>query len=248
VPTILTVLAQHPKLKQYDLTSVRYWIVGGAPVPEKVVNIFKSVSGGNVVEGYGLTESTSGLVINRLYGRILEGMGMPFLGTDVRIISPETGEDVPIGEPGELLIKGPTVSSGYWEKAEETARAFRDGWLHSGDLVRMTSEGVLQFIDRLKELIIVAGFNVYPTEVENVLYQHPAIMEAAVIGTPDERRGEVVKAVVKKKPGFEVKEEELITFCKERLSPYKLPRSVEFVEDFPRTAAGKILKRSLVGR
>ncbi len=198
-----------------------------------------------MAEGYGLTETTSGVIINRLYGQTLPGMGMPFIGTDVRITDPATGEDVPIGETGELLIKGPTVSPGYWNKPEDTANSFRDGWLHTGDLVRMTEEGVLQFVDRLKELIIVAGFNVYPTEVENVIYQHPSVMEAAVIGIPDERQGEVVKAVIKTKPGFEVTEEEIISFCRERLSPYKVPKSVQFVEDFPRTAAGKILKRSL---
>jgi len=245
VPTILTVLAQHPKLDEYDLTSVRHWIVGGAPVPEKIVNIFKKVSGGNVAEGYGLTETTSGMIINRLYGKTLPGMGMPFIGTDIKIVEPGTSEEIPIGEEGELLIKGPTVSSGYWQKPEETAQTFEDGWLHTGDLVRLTSEGVLQFVDRLKELIIVAGFNVYPSEVENAIYQHPSVMEVAVIGIPDNRQGEVVKAVVKRKPGFDIEEEELMEFCRERLSPYKVPKSIQFVEEFPRTAAGKILKRSL---
>jgi long-chain acyl-CoA synthetase len=245
VPTILAILAQHPKLEEFDLTSVRHWIVGGAPVPEKIVNVFKKVSGGNVAEGYGLTETTSGAIINRLYGQTLAGMGMPFIGTDIRVIDPGTDEDIPIGETGELLIKGPTVSAGYWEKSEETAKTFEDGWLHTGDLVRLTAEGVLQFVDRLKELIIVAGFNVYPSEVENTIYQHPAIMEAAVIGKPDERQGEIVKAIVRLKPGFELKEEELIAFCQERISPYKVPKIVQFVEDFPRTAVGKILKRAL---
>ncbi len=245
VPTILAVLAQHPNLEQYDLSSVRHWIVGGASVPPEVVNVFKKVSGGNVVEGYGLTETTSGVIVNRLYGQVLPGMGMPFIGTDIRIIDPATGEDVPIGEPGELLIKGPTVSPGYWNKPEETAETFRNGWLHTGDMVRMTEEGVLQFVDRLKELIIVSGFNVYPTEVENVIYQHPDVMEVAVIGIPDERQGEVVKAVIKRKPGSEVTEEEIISFCRKNLSPYKVPKNVQFVEDFPRTATGKILKRAL---
>jgi long-chain acyl-CoA synthetase len=245
VPTILTVLAQHPDLKQYDLSSVRYWLVGGAPVPEEVVNVFKTVSGGNVVEGYGLTESTSGTIVNRFYGQTLVGMGMSFIGSDVRVNDPDTGEDVPIGESGELLIKGPTVSAGYWEKPEETSKTFRDGWLHTGDIVRMTSEGVLQFVDRLKEMIVVAGFNVYPTEVEDILYQHPKIMEVAIIGMPDQRQGEVVKAVIKKKPKFDLDADEVIKFCRERLSPYKVPKSIEFVEDFPRTASGKIMKRLL---
>lgn len=245
VPTILTILAQHPKLEEYDLTSVRHWIVGGAPVPEKIVSIFKTVSGGNVAEGYGLTETTSGMIINRLYGQTLAGMGMPFIGTDIKIIDPYTGEEKPIGQEGELLIKGPTVSCGYWGKPEETAQTFEDGWLHTGDLVRLTNEGVLQFVDRLKELIIVSGFNVYPSEVENAIYQHPGVMEVAVIGIPDERQGEVTKAVIKLRPGAEVGTEEIIAFCKEKLSPYKVPKIVDFVEDFPRTAAGKILKRSL---
>ncbi len=245
VPTILTLLSQHPQLDEFDLTSVRHWIVGGAPVPQKVVDVFKAISGGNVAEGYGLTETTSGVIINRLYGQTLPGMGMPFIGTDVRIIDIRSGEDVPLGEAGELLIKGPTVSSGYWGKPEETAKAFQDGWLHTGDLVRMTSEGVLQFVDRLKELIIVSGYNVYPTEVENALYQHPGVMEAAVIGVPDERQGEVVGAVIKRKPGSQVGEEELMAFCREKLSPYKVPKRIRFVDEFPRTAAGKILKRLL---
>ena len=245
VPTILAMLAQHPHLEEYDLSSVRHWIVGGAPVPEKIINIFKKVSGGNVAEGYGLTETTSGVVINRLYGQTLNGMGMPFIGTDIKIVELGTGDEVPIGEAGELLIKGPTVSAGYWQKPEETANTFEDGWLHTGDMVRLTAEGVLQFVDRLKELVIVSGFNVYPSEVENVLYQNPNVMEAAVIGVADERQGEVVKAFVRLKPGSELKEDELIAYCQEWLSPYKMPKIVQFVEDFPRTAVGKILKRAL---
>lgn len=245
VPTMLTILAHHPDIPDYDLSSIRHWIVGGAPVPDEIVSFFQSVSGGNIVEGYGLSETTSGMIVNKLYEPTIKGMGMPLMHCDVKIINPENEEEVAIGQDGELMIKGPTVSIGYWRRPQENDRTFKDGWLYTGDMVRMTEEGVLQFVDRLKELIIVSGFNVYPSEVENVLYRHPAILEAAVIGSPDPRQGETVHAVVALKPGSNAASEEIIEFCKEHLAPYKVPKSISFRAELPKNATGKVLKRKI---
>lgn len=245
VPTMLSILAHHPRIKDYDLSSIRHWIVGGAPVPDEIVSFFHTVSGGNIVEGYGLTETTSGMIVNKLYEPTIKGMGMPLLHCDVKIINPENEEEVAMGQDGELMIKGPTVSIGYWRRPEENARVFKDSWLHTGDIVRMTEEGVLQFVDRLKELIIVSGFNVYPSEVENVLYQHPAILEAAAVGSPDPCQGETVHAVVALKPGSHATEGEIIGFCQDRLAPYKVPKRVSFWTELPKNATGKVLKRKI---
>ena len=245
VPTMLTMMIGHPRIKEFNLSSVRHWVVGGAPVPDELVARFQQVSGANVVEGYGLTESTSGVVLNSLYDKTHKGMGFPAILMDARVIDPNTGKDVPFGTDGELLLKGPPVSPGYWGKPEETAKTFKEGWLYTGDMVRMSEKGVLQFVDRLKEMIIVSGFNVYPTEVENVLYEHPGVLEAAVIGWPDERQGEIVKAVLVAKPGAELKPEGIISFCKERLAAYKVPKMVEVVSSLPKNPTGKIQKKAL---
>ncbi len=245
VPTMLTMMIGHPRIKEFNLSSVRHWVVGGAPVPDELVARFQEVSGANVVEGYGLTESTSGVVLNSLYDKTHKGMGFPAILMDARVINPLTGEDVPFGTDGELLLKGPAVSPGYWGKPEETAKTFKDGWLYTGDMVRMSEQGVFQFVDRLKEMIIVSGFNVYPTEVENVLYEHPGVLEAAVIGWPDERQGEIVKAVLVPKPGVELNPDEIISFCRERLAAYKVPKMVEIVSSLPKNPTGKIQKKAL---
>ncbi|HPL10655.1 MAG TPA: AMP-binding protein [Smithellaceae bacterium] len=245
VPTMLTMMIAHPRLAEFNLRSVRHWVVGGAPVPDELVAKFQQVSGANVVEGYGLTESTSGVVLNSLYDKTHKGMGFPAIMMDARVINPETGEDVPFGTDGELLLKGPAISPGYWNKPEETSKTFEGGWLHTGDIVRMSEQGVLQFVDRLKEMIIVSGFNVYPTEVENALYEHPGVMEAAVIGWPDERQGEIVKAVIVPRKDAVLKADEMISFCKERLTAYKVPKIIEVVDSLPKNPTGKIQKKAL---
>ena len=245
VPTMLIMMMNHPKIKEFNLSSIRHWIVGGAPVPDELVAKFNEISGANVVEGYGLTESTSGVVLNSLYEKTHKGMGFPAILTDARVVDLTTGEDVPLGADGELLLKGPTISIGYWGRPEETAKTFKDGWLHTGDIVRMTEQGVLQFVDRLKEMVIVSGFNVYPTEVEGVLYEYPGVLECAVIGWPDERQGEVVKAFIVPKPDVNLDASQIINFCKERLSAYKVPKLVEIVGSLPKNPTGKILKKEL---
>jgi len=245
VPTILTILAHHSKIKEYDLSSIRHWLTGGAPASKETVDIFQSVSGANVCEGYGLTETTSGMVVNSLYGETQDGIGMPFITYDARVINSDTGEEVPFNEDGELLIKGPTVALGYWRRPEDTAAAFRDGWFYTGDMVRMSEEGVLKFVDRIKEMVIVAGFNVYPREVETVISEHPAIKDVACIGVPDTKKGEVVEVFIALRPGMTVSEEEIISLCKEKLSPYKVPRYVEIMSELPKNASDKIMKKEI---
>ena len=164
----------------------------------------------------------------------------------MRIVDLETGtRDLPLGEAGELLVRGPQLMKGYWNQPEETAAALRDGWLHTGDVATMDADGYLYIVERKKDLIIASGFNVYPREVEEVLYMHPAVSEAAVVGVPDPYRGETVKAFVVLRPGASATDQEIIAFCRERLAAFKVPRRVEFRTDLPKSQIGKILRRSL---
>jgi long-chain acyl-CoA synthetase len=171
---------------------------------------------------------------------------VPIPGTDVRIVDIETGEkELPFGEPGELVVKGPQVMRGYWQMPEETSDTLRDGWLHTGDIARMDEQGYLYIVDRKKEVINTSGFKVYPREVEEILYQHPEVVEAVAVGVPDEYRGETVKAFVVKKQGGSVTEQDIISYCKESLAPYKVPKVLEFRDELPKSAVGKLLRRVL---
>jgi long-chain acyl-CoA synthetase len=179
-------------------------------------------------------------------GLVKEGVGIPFPDTDVRIVDLESGtRDVPMGAEGELIVRGPQVMKGYWNQPEETAATIRDGWLHTGDIARMDEDGYLYIVERKKDMIIASGFNVYPREVEEVLYMHPAILEAAVIGVPDPYRGETVKAFVALKPGATATDQEIIAYCRERLAAFRVPRQVEFRKDLPKSQIGKVLRRAL---
>ena len=181
-----------------------------------------------------------------LKGSVGGSIGVPIPGTDVRIVDTETGEnEAEIGEPGELLVRGPQIMKGYWQMPEETAYTLKDGWLHTGDIARMNQGGYLYIVDRKKDMINVSGFKVYPREVEEVLYQHPEVVEAVAVGVPDEYRGETVKAFVVRKPGSAVTEEELISNCKEHLAVYKVPKLLEFRDELPKSAVGKLLRRVL---
>jgi long-chain acyl-CoA synthetase len=171
---------------------------------------------------------------------------VPIPGTDAKIVDIETGEkEMPLGEAGEIAIKGPQVMKGYWGMPEQTAEVLRDGWLYTGDVARMDEQGYLYIVDRKKEVINTAGFKVYPREVEEVLYAHPEVVEGVAVGVPDEYRGETVKAFVVKKEGSALTDEELASYCKENLAPYKVPKLVEFREELPKSAVGKLLKRVL---
>lgn len=248
IPTLYTALLNHPHFAKYPFKT-DLCITGAAPMPVELMKQFEQASGASILEGYGLTETSPVTHSNPVKGNRKPGsVGLPYPGTDVRIINLETGEDVPIGEEGEVLIKGPQVMKGYWNKPDETAATIKDGWLFTGDIGRMDEDGYLFLIDRKKDMIISSGFNVYPREIDEVVYQHPAVQEACAIGVPDEYRGESAKVFVVLKSGTSATEKEIIDFCRERLAAYKRPREVEFLPELPKSVVGKVLRRELVKR
>jgi long-chain acyl-CoA synthetase len=246
-PTIYIALLNHPNIKKYDLSSIKACISGSAPLPVEVQEQFEKVTGGKLVEGYGLTEASPVTHANLLWGNRVKGsIGLPWPDTEAKIVSMENGEEMPIGEIGELAVKGPQVMVGYWKKESETDKVLRDGWLYTGDLGYMDEEGYFYIVDRKKDMIIAGGFNIYPREVEEVLYEHESVLEAAVVGIPDEYRGETVKAFVVLKEGKTCAEEDLNTFCRKHLASYKVPRLYEFRKELPKTTIGKVLRRVLI--
>lgn len=245
-PTMYIALINHPDLKKYDLSSIEVCVSGSAPLPVEVQHRFEELTGGKLVEGYGLTEASPVTHSNPIWGHRVSGsIGLPWPDTDCRIVDPATGEEMPQGEIGELAVKGPQVMQGYWNRPEETAAVLRDGWLLTGDMAYLDEKGYFYIVDRKKDMIIAGGFNIYPREVEEVLFEHPAIQEAAVIGVPDPYRGETVKAFIVLKQGQQVQEEELERHCRERLAAYKIPRLYEFRTELPKTMVGKVLRRQL---
>jgi long-chain acyl-CoA synthetase len=248
VPTMYIALLHHPDSASAGLDCIKICNSGSAPMPVEVMREFERKTGARIVEGYGLSETSPVTHRNPIFGPRKPGsIGVPLPNTDCKIVDLETGtiELLP-GEPGELIIKGPQVMKGYWNKPEETAMALRDGWLYTGDIATMDEDGYFYIVGRKKEMIIASGYNIYPIEVEEVIYQHPAVAEACVFGIPDPYRGETVKAAVVLKDGVHATEEELIDWCKERLAKYKVPRLVEFREQLPKSTVGKILRRKLV--
>lgn len=247
-PTMYIGLLNHPDLEKYDLSSIEICLSGSAPLPVEVQQQFEKLSGGKLVEGYGLTESSPVTHANFLWDneRVKGSIGVPWPDTDAKIVSLSTGETLPPGEIGELAVKGPQVMKGYWNRPEETERALKDGWLMTGDLGYMDENGYFYIVDRKKDMIIAGGYNIYPREVEEVLYEHPAVKEAVVAGVPDPYRGETVKAYIVLKEGQRVTEEELDRFARKQLAAYKVPRIYEFRDELPKTAVGKILRRQLV--
>ncbi|MDF2679944.1 MAG: lcfA [Brevibacillus sp.] len=245
-PTMYIALINHPDLKNHDLSSIEACVSGSAPLPVEVQNKFEELTRGKLVEGYGLTEASPVTHSNPIWGKRITGsIGLPWPDTDCRIVDTATGEALPQGEVGELAVKGPQVMKGYWNRPEETAAILQDGWLLTGDMGYMDEEGYFYIVDRKKDMIIAGGFNIYPREVEEVLFEHPAIQEAAVIGVPDPYRGETVKAFVVFKQGQQASEEELEKHCRQRLASYKIPRKYEIRTDLPKTMVGKVLRRQL---
>ena len=237
-PTMYIALLHHPQSKKYDLRSLRICNVGSAALPREVRKEIQSRIGGRTVEGYGLSEAVP-VITGPYVGPLRAGIGFPHPDTDVAVVDAEDPSKVlPQGEVGELAIRGPQVMQGYWNKPEETASVLRDGWLLTGDLGRMDADGSFAIVDRKKDMINASGFKVYPLEVEEVLYAHPAVSEAAVVGVPDAYRGENVKAFVVLRAGATAKAEEIIAFCKERLTAYKVPKFLEFVPDLPKSNVG----------
>lgn len=249
-PTIYIGLLNHPNVEKYDLSSIRACISGSAALPIDVQNKFEEVTGGKLVEGYGLTETAPVTHANFIWAEMKDRkqgtIGVPWPDTDSCILGPDSTEPLPVGEIGEIAIKGPQVMKGYWNLPEESAMAFRDGWFLTGDLGYMDEEGYFYVVDRKGDMIIAGGFNIYPREVEEVLYEHPAIQECVVAGVPDLYRGETVKVYIVLKEGMTVTEEELDTHCRKQLAAFKVPRLYEFRDELPKTAVGKILRRVLI--
>ncbi|MHB8396113.1 MAG: long-chain-fatty-acid--CoA ligase [Thermoplasmataceae archaeon] len=253
VPAMYHAVMNYPGIEKFKINSIKVCISGAAPLPEELQKKFESVVGAQITEGYGLSETSPVANVNPIgvkdpvKGRKrLGSVGVALPNTYERIVDVETGtKDLPKGEIGEIIIRGPQVMREYWNKSEESAKVLRDGWLHTGDLARMDDDGYVYIVDRKKDLIIASGYNVYPREVEEVLYKHPAVTEAAVVGAKDEYRGETIKAFVVLKEGESVKPEELMDFCRGYLAPYKIPRIVEFRDSLPKTLVGKVLRREL---
>ncbi|WP_100373703.1 long-chain-fatty-acid--CoA ligase [Bacillus sp. FJAT-45037] len=246
-PTMYVALINDPNIQDYDLSSIETCLSGAAPLPLEVQQKFEQLSGGKLVEGYGLTETSPVAISNLIWGERKSGsIGLPWPDTDAAIISAETGERAEIGEVGEIAIAGPQVMKGYWNRPEETAKVFKDEWFLTGDMGYMDEEGYFYIVDRKKDMIIAGGFNIYPREIEEVLYEHEAVQEAVIIGAPDEYRGETVKAFIVLRKGKKVTEEELDQYCRKNLAAFKVPRMYEFRDELPKTLVGKILRRVLV--
>jgi len=247
VPTMYNAIIHHPHLSRYDLSTIKACVSGAAPLPGEVQSQFEQLTGGKLIEGYGLTEASPVTHVNNLWGKRKTGsIGIPIPDTDAKVVDPESGEELPPGEIGELIVSGPQVMLGYWNKPEETAQTLRDGWLYTGDMARMDEDGFFYIVDRKKDIIIASGFNIYPREIEEVLYEHPAVQEAAVVGVPDEYRGETVKAYVVLKQGASATVQELDEWCRARLAKFKVPRSYEFRDTLPKSIIGKVLRRKLL--
>jgi len=250
VPTMYAALGRHRKISSYDLTSIRACISGGAPLMAKVKARFVELTGSRLVEGYGLSEAAPVTHANPINGLNKEGsIGIPMPDTACRVVDLETGEkELPVGQEGELVVRGPQVMKGYWQQPGMTEEALRGGWLYTGDVVIMDEEGYFRVVDRKKDIIIVKGFNVSPTEVEKAIGLHPKVEEAAVVGIPDEYRGEAIKAFVVAREGERLTEGELLAFLRTRLARFKIPRRVEFVDSLPKNVMGKMLRRLLLER
>jgi long-chain acyl-CoA synthetase len=249
IPTMYVAIMREAGKHTEQLGSIKYCISGAAPLPAKVRQDFEAMTHGKLVEGYGLSEAAPVTHCNPLNGDIRDGsIGLPLQNVDAAILDQESGTLLPVGEVGEVVVKGPNIMKGYWKRDKETADIFYKGWMHTGDLGKMDEDGYFYIVERAKDLIIASGFNVYPREVEEVLFHHPAVAEASVVGLPDEYRGETVAAFIVLKPGFAASEEtrqDILAYCKRELTPYKVPKKLEFRETLPKSLIGKVLRREL---
>jgi long-chain acyl-CoA synthetase len=247
VPTIYVGLLGLPKFKKSDLSFVKGFFSGAAPMALETINTLKEATGADVVEAYGMTESTTIITLTPWRGTLKNGsVGVPIPDTDLKIVDLDTGtKEMKIGEEGEVIFKGPQMCQGYYNKPDETANSIKDGWFYTGDIGKMDEDGYLYIVDRKKDMIIAGGFNIYPRDIDEVLFEHPKVLEACAIGVPDDYRGETVKAFVVPMPGETLTHEELDAFCKERLSSFKVPKMYEFMDELPKSAVGKILRKDL---
>ena len=245
-PTIFVGLLAEPEFRNMDLTFIKGFFSGAAPLAADTIRDLHDLTGATMCEVYGQTETTPIATVTPWKGVIKPGtVGVPVPDTDVKIVNMDTGEELPQGEIGEVLIAGPQIMMGYYKKPEETAKAVKDGWLHTGDLGFFDEDGYLSIVDRIKDMIISGGFNIYPIEIDTALFDHPKILEACSFGIEDSYRGETVKAFVVTKSGESLTEEEVVKYCKEVLAPYKVPREIVFVDELPKSNVGKILRREV---
>ncbi|MDM5328190.1 long-chain fatty acid--CoA ligase [Neobacillus sp. CF12] len=248
VPTMIFALNSHPQLEESAIKDIYYLSSGGAPLPVEQVKSFEKRVGIRLADGYGLSETApSAISTPPFLPRKLGSVGIPIPGTEARIVkvTEEGYVNVPVGEAGELILRGPQVMKGYWKRPSDTQLVIRDGWLFTGDIAKMDEDGYFYILDRKKDMIIASGYNVYPREIEEIIYQHVAVEEAIVVGKPDSYRGETVKAFVKLKAGASVTPEQLIEYAKQYLAPYKVPKEIEFLSDLPKSSVGKLLRRML---
>jgi len=241
-------LINYPDLKKFDITSLKGCFSGGAPLPLETIRKFEELTGAQICEGYGLTETSPVTHVNPYGAKTKAGtIGLPIPNTLAKLVDVDdyNKEITALGDPGEICLKGPQIMKGYINRPEETALALRDDWFLTGDIAVMDEEGYFSIVDRKKDMIISGGFNIYPRDVDEVLFTHPKVNEACVIGVPDQYSGERIKAFVVLKEGETADPEEIIEFCKQNLVKYKVPKYVEFVDDLPKSAVGKILRKEL---
>ncbi len=245
VPSMYNAINRYPGISAADVNSIRLCVSGGAALPAEVQERFEELTGARLVEGFGLSETSPVAIVNPLFGKRKSGtIGVPISDTEACVVDPRTRQELQDDEVGELAIRGPQVMKEYWNIPEETRQVLgEDGWLYTGDLARRDEEGFFTIVDRKKDLIVSAGFNVYPREIEEVLMRHPKVVEAAVVGVPSKVREEIVKAYVVCEPGCELSRAEVIQYCRENLAKYKIPKQVEFRTELPKSSVGKILKR-----
>jgi len=247
VPTMLIGLNQHPDTPKSKVKEIKALFSGGAPLAVEALKTFKKISGIDIVEAYGLAEITNMITSNPIYTKRKAGsIGIPNPDVDIRIVDIDTGlKDMPPGETGELITQTPTLMQEYWENPDETKKAIRDGWLYTGDMAKMDEDGFIFLVDRKKDMILASGFNVYPREIDEVMYTHPKVFHSCTIGVPDPKRGETVKVFIVTKPRQTMSEQEVIDFCREQLTPYKVPKLVEFIDELPLTPVGKPDRKAL---
>jgi long-chain acyl-CoA synthetase len=246
VPATYNAIIQHPDAGKFDLSSVKVCNSGSAPLPVDVLERFEQATGGRITEGFGLTETSPVTHSNPLERRKVGSIGIPLPDTDAKIVDSEDGtRELPPNEVGELILAGPQIMRGHWNREDETAEMLRDGWLYTGDLARMDEDGFFFIEGRKKDMIICSGFNVYPDEIDRVLAAHPAVLEAGTIGIPDPQRGETVKSFVVLREGATATAEELMAYCRDNMAAYKAPRTIEFRSELPKSSVLKLLRRQL---
>jgi len=250
ITTMNVAVINFPDIHKYNLQSLKHCSSGGAPIPGEILQKWREIVGPELVEGYGLSETISQTHVNPISNPRYGSVGIPHFGVDCRIVGVDTREELPVGQEGELLIKGSMVTKGYWNNPEETEKALKDGWFATGDIARMDHDGYFYIVERKKDMIKASGYSVFPAEVEALMYEHSAVQEVAVIGVPDPHRGENIKAFIILRAQYkgQVKEKEMIAWAKNKMAAYKYPRIVEFVDELPKTGSGKILKRALRDR